>query len=202
MKSEEKLYLAIGEIDDQLIAEASVPYKKGAPIGKIIAIAASAAIVTVAVAAGAGLFDAGIKSDMANDAAPPPEDSNMDQEAAPGSSNIIESDIGILIPNYSTKNSYTFKLIIIAPTELPLDVYLYSQDKSALYTTASVTDEDIQLYKVKVTVDGEEAERLPGEIGEYDITITFPNLDESGIEWSNYFTIDNFGPIKPDIDFN
>ena len=195
MRNEEKLYLAIGDVDESLIEEASAPYKKQKmPAKKIIAIAASAAIVSVAVIGTAGLLNMGL-GNMKGDSNYAPEDFGGDMNESAPNDNVLISDIGRLELIENEGESFTFILEIYAPTSLPIDVYLYSKDKSAVYTTAQ-SAEAAEIYRPRVTVDGEAAERLPGEVGEYTVTISFDGIHEKDIDWQYFFTVDNFGPIK------
>ena len=207
MRNEEKLYLAIGEIDERLIEDAGAAYKKPFPIKKFVAAAACVAIVTVAAIGMSNMLDlmdkggnlgGGMAPEMNGSAAPEFGGDDSPSEGEVPENDVLISDIGILTLIESDGKSFRFHLNITLPTYLPIDVYLYSKDGKAVYTTAdSINDTEslTSIYRPIILVDGEEAERLPGEIGEYVVTISFEGIAELDYDWRSYFTINNFGPF-------
>ena len=214
-ENSEKLYLAISEIDESIIEEASTPItKSNRAAQKIIAVAASAAIVTVGVIASSQFLKFGHKY----------EDGGSDMEGAPDyeasapefgddipSDNEMTSDIGTLILTGREDNTFSFDLKIYVSTDLPLHIHLYTKSGKILYST----DPDLNApYKPIITVDGESADSLPGKIGSYKITVEFtedtdiptePDFDigesddttaPNNQTKADYFIIDNFGPVS------
>ena len=216
MRNEEKLYLAISEVDDALIAEASAPYKKNTvtPM-KILAVAACAVIITVG-AIGALTLDLGSKG-MAGDSAPESDMPNMygtinpdynapgkdDEENAPGDDgcenvgSIIVGEAGSLTMIHGDGVSFSFKLRITKPQHNQLNVYLYSIDKSIVYSTAYV-DEASCVYRPTILVDGKPADNLPTDVGEYYVTISFDGKNEINTVWENCFSIEGIGIVYTD----
>lgn len=199
MKAEEKLYLAIGEIGDDIIKEASEPYKKPLISRRTVAVAASLALVTVTAFTAGSILLSGLTNigDMGGNSAAPEYGGNNSGDSAeiPGDDLLI-SDIGnIEVVDRGDGSVFTLILTITAPTDLPINVYLYSTDGSVLYTTATeVSDEDVEeVRRISITVDGEVCDAIPTEIGKYEITLSFDGMEEYG--YKSYFTVDNFGPV-------
>lgn len=208
MTNEEKLYLAIGEIDDALIEEAGGDYvRKNNYTKRLIAIAASAAIVTVAVIGSSRFFDASLKNDMAGDA-PGDYEPNMKpganegygpESSASGTDGSGDTDNATDGTSYAALKSInatnlTLKLTICEDMQSPIDVYLYSADKSVVYTTAKDADEG-NVRRPTVIVNGEIADGLPYESGSYEVKIIFDGIDALDVEWEKYLFIDGFAPI-------
>ena len=190
MKNEEKLLLAIGEISDDIIAEAETPYKRRlVPTKKTLAIAASVAVVAVGIALLPGLlprpkFDAGM--------AAPPE---MNGGASGGEVNldVSERDCGRLECTGRTDgHTFSFTLTLYSDLTSPLHVTLKSSDGSVAYTTEEGVSVDTEIRRPTVTVNGEVQQNLPTTAGEYEITISFDGMEESK-EWQSYINFTEFG---------
>jgi hypothetical protein len=208
MTSNEKLYLAIGEIDDSLIEEASKPVKRTAIIIKRIgAIAACFIIGTSILLLSKTLFKP--KGDMS----PSSPDSNFaPAPGAPGDGkedesvdylDKIYSDFGCLEQVYSDGVSFEFNLTLDIALDQPIEVYLYSKDGKTVFTT-KISENDsedtgnngVTVLRPTILIGGVSANSLPKEAGRYRVSISFDGLDESEIDWNSYFHIDGFGPIK------
>lgn len=206
MRNEEKLYLAIGEIDDGLIEEAGASYKKPFPVKKIVAAAACVVLVTVAAIGVPNMFNLMDKGgNMEGDMAPGMNGGSAGFPENGGSeipkNDVIEGDIGRLTLLESNGASFTFLLNVYLPSSVPIDIYLESIDGIAVYTTAeNVTGASV--YRPTVLVDGEVSDRLPGEIGEYEVTISFDGIDELDVRWKRYFTVYSFGPFEHGLDID
>lgn len=190
MKNEEKLLLAIGEISDDIILEASTPYKrKFIPTKKTMAIAASIAVVTIGITMLPRLFDGVFDKNAGGSAAPEYGDGMNGMQ---GDLDIREADFGYLV--YTGKvaeNTYSFKLVIITKPDEPIDVRLYSKDKSIVYTTADNAEDGITVRRPTITVNGERSDKIPTDVGDYEIEISFDNL-EKDIKWDTTFDMGVF----------
>ncbi len=205
MKNAEKLYYAIGEIDDNLISEASVPYKKAGQIAKRIVKAASITIVTtlfilVSLVGGLLLGTGGFK-DAAPDkneaygpnggmAPTPPEDGNAGDE-----SSWLSSSYGRIRLDTVTYNSIGIYLYLSEDIDAPIDFTLYSKDKTIAYSTIENAAETV--YKPSVYVYTLDSTEMPTEKGGYRIFIYFGNMSED-VEWENYVEFKDFGRIYLD----
>nr|MBE6544864.1 hypothetical protein [Oscillospiraceae bacterium] len=200
MRNEEKLYLAIGEIDERLIEEAGSAYKKPLPIKKMVAAAACVVLVTVAAIGMSDMFLLmGNNGNSGGDMAPGMNGGSAESEIP--ENGVLVSDIGKLTLLETSDMSFTFRLEVYLPTALPIDIYLYSKDGSTVYTTAENVSTS-SVYRPTILIDGEAAERLPGEIGRYEVTISFEGIEELDLQWQRYFTIDNFGPFEHGLELD
>ena len=192
MTSNEKLLMAIGQISDDIIKEAEGEYKrKTLPLRKSLSIAASVALVAVVITLLPAILNLRFDKNAGGNSAPGMNAGMMGGEN--GSLDIREEDFGSLIYNGKTSdNVYRFTLIIMTDATKPIDVYLYSADEAIVYTTASGVTGVTEMRRPEITVNGEPSDRIPTEIGEYEITIAFPNLD-STINWKTIFKIGDFG---------
>lgn len=193
MKNEEKLLLAIGEISDDIVAEASAPYeRKYMPVNKVMAIAAGIALITVSVALLPRIFSVGLIKDAAGNAAAPEMNGGMSMD---GSYSDCTDINGIYLGSLEYvgrvgENSLRFKLTLNSTAIAHLS--FKSADNSIVYTTKDVTVENTEIRRPTITVNGEAAEALPSQPGEYDITISFEGMEDN-IEWCDYITFDRFG---------
>lgn len=214
MKSKEKLYLAIGQIDEKLIEEATTPVSK-APfvIKKIITIAASIFVVNTVVIISLGMMmisglggkhngspnnpDYNYSEPNGSEA---PNNGNNNESVPPD--NIIKSEIGKLVILDRNKNEFYLVLDIFIPTDTPLHINCYDDAGNII----SSTDPSMNSKNSPVIiVDGMTADSLPCEVGKYQVKIIFPELtDDNNNNGSppdtneskpKYFTIDNFGTI-------
>ena len=211
MKNEEKLYLALGEIDDSLIEEATTPIKRSGKVIKIVAIAASGYILTTAALASAGiglLLNGGMKDNQSSDpsfdgiyndgssrpnyggsssnGSPAPNE----PENSPGDSatngKYFYSDFGLVTLKGKVDNQIFFTLEIFRESDSLLHVSSYS--KSGAIISSTDPEASVDLMPI-IFVDGRQSDSLPSEIGVYNVAIIFP--DESD---------DNDVPSTPEID--
>ncbi|MBP3401670.1 MAG: hypothetical protein J6K85_01275 [Clostridia bacterium] len=194
MKNEEKLLLAIGEISDDIISEVSEPYKrKPFPMKQTLAIAASLAVVVVGVSL-SGIFDARLDKNMSGAAsAPELNDGHYDGSNGSGKFDDVAYLGAIAYVGKVGENSFSFNLSL--NMDSPIHVTLKSLDGTVIYTTENISDEDVEIRRPTITVNGEAADALPSLAGEYDITITFDGMEEN-IEWSEYISINPFGDYR------
>ncbi|MBQ8302314.1 MAG: hypothetical protein IJX97_02050 [Clostridia bacterium] len=200
MKNAEKLYYAIGEIDDNLISEASVPYKKAGQIVKRIVKAASITIVTTLFLfvslVGGLLFGTGGFKDAAPDsnggamAPAPPENGEADDESI-----WLSSSYGRIRLETVSHNSIGISLYLDEDIDTPIDFTLYSKDKAFAYSTVENAAQTV--YEPTVYVYTLDLTEMPTEKGYYRIFIYFGNMSEE-IEWENYVEFDDFGRLYID----
>lgn len=201
MKNEEKLYLALGEIDDSLIEEATTPIKRSGKVIKIIAIAASGYILTTAALASAGiglLLNGEIKDSQSSgsdmNAAPPPyggstapdysPEANPDDSVTNGK--YFYSDFGLVTLKGKVGNQIFLTLEIFRESDSLLHVSSYSKSGAIISSTNPGASVDLMPI---IFVDGRQSDSLPSEVGVYSVSIIFP--DESD---------DNDVPSPPEID--
>ena len=190
MKNEEKLYHAIGEIDETLIVDAYIPIKKApGPFAKYLVSAACVLIIGAISVVVYALFDflflpnkggnmaPPYMEEVGNDAAPDInypnfDDSNEDAGMKPNN-NMFYSNIGSLMLLGRDENKFNFILNISSPSEDPIHVYIYDKEDNKIGSSNSV---DELTSSPIIYVDGKEADCLPSKIGVYYINIIFPDL--------------------------
>ena len=193
MKNEEKLLLSIGEISDDIIAEAEAPYKRRlAPTKKTLAIAASVAVVAVGITLLPGLLEGSFDKNSGGNSAP---EMNGGMDGTEMNFDISETTHGILECIERTDGySFNFKLTLYADLKSPLDVKLKSQNGSVVYTTEDASTEGVEVRRPTITVNGEVKQNLPTAAGEYDITISFDGM-EADKKWQSKIFFTDFGPF-------
>lgn len=195
MKNEEKLLLAIGEISDDIILEASTPYKrKFIPTKKTMAIAASIAVVTIGITLLPRLFD-GVFDKNAGGSSAPEYGDGMNGAIGGGTENldISETSAGRMECVEKTDGyKFGFTLTLYADLVSSLDVTFESTDKSIIYTTKESIADSTEIRRPTITVNGEVATTLPIKAGEYDITISFDGMEQD-VSWSRYINVTEFG---------
>ena len=203
MKSVEKLYLAIGEIDESIIKEASEPYNYQKNIVKRFSVIAAAVIIISAVSViSLGMFGSLMKGgqDAAPDMdwmpegmpSPAPDFGENDESDNDGGINneYIASDFGYLILTKYKNGCFSFDYTVFAQSASPVYVKLY---ESGVLIGTSESTASGELKSIKLTVNGEICSTLPTSVGTYTVKI-----DVGEIDWSKaYIHIDGFGPIKP-----
>lgn len=192
MKNEEKLLLAIGEISDDIISEVSEPYKRKLfPMKRTIAIAASLAVVVIGVSFISRMFGTGLDKNMSGSASAPESNGGHYGDV---SDKVDSAYLGaIAYVGKVGENSFAFNLSL--NMDSPIHVTLKSLDGTVIYTTENISDEGVEIRRPTITVNGEAANALPSLAGEYDITITFDEMEEN-IEWSEYININPFGDYR------
>lgn len=196
MKNEEKLLLAIGEISDDIILEASTPYKrKFIPTKKTMAIAASIAVVTIGITLLPRLFDGAFDKNNAGGSSAPEYGDGMNGAIGGGTENldISETSAGRMECVEKTDGyKFGFTLTLYADLVSSLDVTFESTDKSIIYTTKESIADNTEIRRPTITVNGEVATTLPIKAGEYDITISFDGMEQD-VSWSRYINVTEFG---------
>ena len=192
MKNAEKLLLGIGEISEDIIAEASAEYKRKFTLNKkTLSIAASVAVVALTIALLPGLLLGRFgKNDAGGNAAPEMDgtmsenEENLDiSETSAGRMECVEK-----IDGYK----FSFTLTLYADLSSPLDVTFESIDKSIVYTTKDSVADAAEKRKPTITVNGEATDSLPTKAGDYDITISFDGMEED-VSWFKYINVTEFG---------
>ena len=177
MKNEEKLYLAIGEIDESLISEANEGRgKKKFPMRKFSTIAASIVMtVMIGFVALAVLSNQYAKNDQnqegSDNSTNTGENPSYSDESIPDDM-VYESDIGRLTILGRDGNSFDFLLEITTDTDLPIHVNSYDKLGNNL---VSSNPQNGAAMAPSITVNGSEVDFLPGKVGSYNVTITFPD---------------------------
>ena len=206
----EKIYLAIGDIDESLIEEATTPIsQKSKTAQRIIAAAACATIVTAGILVSANYFNFGMKGESSPDFNFAPGISNGDNSDSNTSQNPMNpypehsdeeiSNIMEIQGYHRESNIVSFILYIRHSTSSPINIHLYSENGTPIYST----DEDINpnLSKPVIIIDGEVSKELPTKQGSYSVSVIFgeeslefenPDQDTSGPDTDN--------PIPPDVD--
>lgn len=200
---EMRLLRAIGEIDDKYVEEASVPYKRGTILSvftsrKVGTIAASfiAAVAVIVVFVFIQPKYDGIFGSAAGGSSAP------DSELEDGTANnvaILYTDGAVLKLNGNTTMAY-FLTLEISKEQAEIDVTFIGTDNRGtpvISTTSDIIpDGYTRVSAPQITVNGVVAEKLPCEVGSYDIEINISELIESGYILTEYFTITPFGEIK------
>ena len=202
MTNEEKLLLAIGEIDDGLISEASVAYKRrSTPLMRGLSVAASVVAVSAVVLASGALFapKSFDKNDAAGEASPPTEN------ASDGSDG---SYVGALEGKYGficnvvrvSEHKIMLDLQIICESTEKFDVVILGENpekqKKAICTSGDVDDGYDLVVSPVITVNGDTADSLPTAVGAYTVVIDFSAIAETDFTWNDYIEILNFGRIE------
>ena len=214
MNKQEKaklLHNAMGDIDEELILEAERPNKTLGYMDFLKPLGVCAAVFLVAfvssfmvknfdmennnMGSGGGIFgDA--NGGNSNNAAPPndagtssPDDRIFYTEGA--SLEILERTEGI----YRFKLVITEKLEEIQVTVKGEGLNEHYEPTSYISTTAPYAVlTETPTAPPKILVNGEAAEAIPTDVGEYEITVDLTELDPS-VSWRNYFTVSPFGNI-------
>lgn len=204
------LFSAIGEIDDELIKEASYPTRKSSSVYKMPFVVCTAVFLIMIIFTGA------VKLFMPSNISPGEDnmsnapDFPLGDSAAGGSQNSAQGNsAATLYTNGASlkllqKNGsvFTFKLIITKEQD-SIDVIIrgYETDSFGepifvISTTADYAElTHIPLSPPKITIDGKEVTKIPTAIGEYTLTVDLSNLKKDYI-WEEIFTISPFGNIK------
>lgn len=200
MTNEEKILIAIGEIDDELINEASAPYKaKFNSLTRGLTIAASVTIVSAVILASSGLFmpKSFDKNDMGG-AAPPFENSGADGGDFVGT---VESEHGFISDIVKTgDHTLKFDLRIFLDCSESFDVLLIGKSsdgsKKAICSSGDAPEGYDLILSPTITVNGNEADTLPNKAGVYTVVIDFSAISGTDYTFEEYFEILGFGRIK------
>ena len=191
MRAEEKLYLAMSEISDEIVEEASTPYKKPSflqtGIVKAAAILVCASVLLITATTLPTIFSA-------KGGASPELNNGSDGSGVVGSAAPEFTDAGIYLANvqYDKENArYTFKLIVAEYHE-KLDIYIYGlidDDGDKVPVICTTSDELIGDYarvvRPIITVNGEMCENLPTAIDVYDVIVDMSETDLENVDWTN-----------------
>ncbi len=207
----ELLHTAMSDIDEELVFEAEKLKKPLGYIDFLKPLGVCAAVFLIAFVSSfmvkyfdgdksgsgsSGLLGGTDGSNNSNNALPPSDTGGSSAEddilyAAGATLEILERGDGI----------YRFKLVItekqeeIQVTVKGEGVNEHSEYTSYISTTAhyAVLTETPTSPPV-IKVNGEYADAIPSEVGEYEITVDLSGLDAS-VNWRNYFTVSPFGNI-------
>lgn len=208
------LFSAIGEIDDDLIKEASAPARRSSSVYKTpLAVCAAVFLIMIFFSGAVKLFmpsgsdgNANLGGDnMSNAPDLPLGDSTAggSQNSSQGNSAAILYTDGASLKLLQKSDSvYTFKLIITKEQD-SIDVIIRGSGKDeagepifVISTTADYAElTHIPLSPPKIKIDGEDVTKITTAIGEYTLTVDLSSL-EKGFVWEEMFTISPFGEIK------
>ena len=202
MTDKERLLYAIGDIDDTLIEEASLPYKRiFTPLTRGLTVAASVVIVSaVILAAGGGLlpkFEAG--GDFDGNAEPP-----MDGNGSHGSldgSDIISADCGY-ISDFRRLGEYfiSFTMVIGSDCTEAHDIIIIGKNEETDELAICTTMDDAPGYSLvlspALTVNGEKVDKLPSSVGQYFVTVDYSSVSATDYTWKSQIEITGFGKIN------
>ena len=223
MTNEEKILRAIGEIDEELIKEASTPYaykRTFTPLTRGLTVAASVVLVSAAVLSASQLIfslsqkgsDKGGMSNS-NDMLYPEDGDGSDLNGAPSNgssgsdddgekSEIIKSNYGVICGIEREEFSVSFTLKLYRDSDLDFKVTLIGVNKEngklASCTDAPNTHLFDEVFPINITVDGKRADKLPTSEGTYEISVDYSEISETEYEWNDYITIWGFGDIQRD----
>lgn len=199
MTKEEKLYLAIGEIDEMLVAEALSPYKKQIFTRHNLTIAASVMLATIVILAGLKFLPiiTGVKNDaMGGDANMAPDRGESSDNSA-GLYSTIETDFGtVTVIGNEYGKFITLKLELYQDVS-PIHITLFGYADNKYYsctTNKNLTDYTILTPLIKV--NGVPSDTLPTLKGVYDISIEFSDIEQVNVYWNDTFIIDGFGEFR------
>lgn len=176
MKANEALMRAIGEIDDDIIAEATLPYRKPLSLGKISAAAAVVAL-TVTLAVGSGLLRGGLKGNYfpsVNGGSAP----EAGGDYSDGSDNSkVEITGRPYLTVYGPITNGEQRLILTIPQHFSadrIDIVFLAVGEDEVYAATDLQTDiiygDTVCIKeggVSITVNGEQTDTLPTESGSY-----------------------------------
>jgi hypothetical protein len=200
MKNEEKLYLAIGEIDESLIKEASAPYKPRLhSVYKGLAIAASVAVISVVTVLG-GIFKDTSKGDGDMNSAPTTSPEGEFDEALEDSVSHKDKISDIVLED---ELKVSFRLTITdegnPPVELTVIGKIINGDSSSEYAICT-TGDNKSGFKIALspsyTVNGIPTDKIPTEAGEYDITVDFSIIKNYDVLWEDFVFIEGKNRFK------
>lgn len=194
MKDNEKLLYAIGEVDEELIAEAEVrPSPFSRLYKRIGAIAASLILsVTVGIAA-MNIFPA---KKMDNDtSAPGSAAGDMMENAGANSSTVPRLDFaGGSIELVSKTDTVYIIRIILENSITDYDATLHFTDKSGREIEFPlISGEELS---PTVTVNGKTVAALPTEAGEYEMRIDLTYLEKEGYSFTGRITFWGLGALN------
>ena len=191
---------AMSYIDDDIIEEAAEPYKRrsfgirqGATVAACVALIAITAAVLYATLSNNLYTGNSNSADGSASGASGPLGNTDDTYYVNGAS---------LTPTGKDGNLYTFTLSITEKQER-IDISLYGSgvdeygnDILVISTTAPYAElTHIPIARPKITVDGKAADEIPTDIGNYEITVDFSDIDMSKYLMRNYFTVYPFGNV-------
>ena len=203
MKNEEKLYLAVGEIDEELIKEASEAYRpKIRSFYKGFTVAASVIIVS-AVALVFGVLIGVPTSDGKGSCPGESPDLNVSPDGYLKDESTNDSSYGASLGRYLTGLELLddfivkFHLSVTENDSYPVDLSLcgsyfneLGEQKYAVCKTAPSHSRYEILLTPSYTVNGMPADSIPTKKGEYDITVDFSIINEYDFIWDDYILID------------
>ena len=203
-KLTDALLLAIGEVDDDLIEEATVPSRHNLPIRKrTVGMLAACLAVAIGIGSPGRLMNGG--GDL-NGSAPESSGSNNGSAEDENSSNgglfnpvlTHSSENGEMTLTDSGGYRYTFNLTITEEhTPISAVFTLYRGAEIAYAVIGGYTNENISGDSIigapLLLVDGVEAEAIPTEPGEYEIYFDLSEFISSGYDVGNRVLIYPFG---------
>ena len=198
MTNEERLLGAIGEIDEELIREASSSYKKTfTPLTRGLTVAASIALTSAIIIASSGLFAP--KSDNAMIGGADFSDGSSSPNA--GSNTVyIESELGYIYDvRRVDENKISFEILLEADVDEPLYVKIFAYDEAGVPRLIATNDKTAEGYDPtiapSITVNLEAKDNMPTAGGKYFVTVDLGKINDDGYPSFNYIEIDGFGKV-------
>ena len=209
----ERLFYAIGELDEELIADAERPMKRNFNFGRLAAIAACLVVTVTAVMIirpGTGDFIGG----SGNNAAPPsdigpgmndtpdggvgdlptdPGDNDNESTVRPGEG--YEGD-GVTVTVLSgTQNEMRLR-ITVTKEDAVRGIGFVAERDGVRYVIGYGID-GVSVGRLKIAVDGQEAgERLPEAVGEYEAWVMIGEIADGFEDLDFTLYIDPIGEIR------
>lgn len=202
-KNEELLLLAMSEIDDDLIEEATVPYARSRIFNrKTLSAIAACLVVAIGITAGARLIDVFDSGNMAGGESSPEGETN-------GSAGDSENEDGIDTPiiSQSTANgqldlidsagySFVFRLSITGEHEKIDAIFPLYKDGELYIVATDGADVDMGAAVIgtpQMYIDGSLATGIPTDVGVYEIHFDLSEYTDAGYSVGNRITISPFG---------
>ena len=200
MTKNEILLKAIGEIDDELIADADRYERRGVPLRRYLSLAACLLLVVTAVLFMAENLLPKFDVDLSGGAAAP-GDADMESNMAGGfminesfgEATVFRSADGLCFTIYMTLyESVEFNDLIFRGEGIDA----YGEPIFIISTTAAYAElTHIPVEPPRITVNGEAATTLPAEAGSYRIEIDVSHLEAAGYSLDEYFVLGAFGRV-------
>ena len=199
MTNEEKLRRAIGEIDDELLKEASLTYKRRfTPATRGLTVAASVVLVSAAVLAASGAFLPKAFDNVGSDADASPGFNNAHPESN-GGGEISSNDGCIYDIKAAGEWKISFGLLLYNDVSEPLEINVYGIDENGNNVLISTTDKSSDGYDENlapiITVNLDTADRLPDKGGNYFVTVDLSSVFNGERDNLGYIEISGFGIV-------
>lgn len=212
-KKSERLFAAIGEIDDELLAEAERPIKRSFNFGRLAAIAACLIVTVTAVMIirpNTGDFIGG----SGNNAAPPSEMGPEMNDPPDGGVGDLPTDPGDNDNESSQRPGESYEgdgvtVTVLSGTQNEMRLRITVTEEDAVKGIGFVAERDgvryvigygidgVSVGRLKIAVDGYDAgERLPEAVGEYEAWVMIGEIADGFEDLDFVLYIDPIGEIR------